>query len=101
MVKSRSRRTNSISEEAHSSSIAETTIMVGKISSRRIITRGPPCLSSSSTTNKRSNVQGKVTSHAPTSRNNTLTKGKTRQNKEEGISRSLLSKLCSRQISRH
>jgi len=63
--------------------IAETTIMVGKTSSRRTITRRPQLLSNRPSPNKRSNVQSKVNCQTPTKRSHTPTKGKTNQTRED------------------
>jgi len=75
----------------HSSSIAETTIKVGKTSSRRTITQRPQRLSSRPRPNKRSNVQSKVKYQTPNSRSNTPTKEKTSQSKEDRSQTPLIS----------
>jgi len=102
-LKSSSREcTSSSGAEHNSSSIAETTTRVGKTSSRRTITRGPPLLNSRPRTNKPSNVQGRVNSQMPTSRSNTPTKGGPTKTKEDLSRTALISsrspsnKLCRR-----
>jgi len=78
--------------------IAETTIKVGKTSSRRTITRRPQLLSNRPSPNKRSNVQSKVNYHTPTNNSNTPAKGKTNQTREDRSQthslRPPINKLC-------